>query len=106
MTGLLDWEFAHSGSPYTDLGNLLRFERDAGFAEAVLARGGDNGGDLDPSLDPALDLARAADLFALVDLAARDHDPPTSNPVTGAADALLRAIAQSGDLHATPAQLR
>lgn len=24
ITGVLDWEFAHSGSPYADLGNLLR----------------------------------------------------------------------------------
>ena len=30
VTGLLDWEFAHAGHPFTDLGNLLRFERDDG----------------------------------------------------------------------------
>lgn len=24
VTGILDWEFAHSGSPYADIGNLLR----------------------------------------------------------------------------------
>jgi len=24
VTGVLDWEFAHSGSPYADMGNLLR----------------------------------------------------------------------------------
>jgi len=88
VTGLLDWEFAHSGSPYTDVGNLLRFERDEPFTTAVLAEWGD------------LDLARAADLYALVDLAARDHEPDVSNPVTSAADALLRAMAASGDLHA------
>lgn len=94
VTGLLDWEFAHSGSPYTDLGNLLRFERDEAFTAAVLAAYGD--------LDVCLELARAADLVALVDLAARDHDTATRNPVTTAADTLLRVMAESGDLHAPP----
>ena len=102
VTGLLDWEFAHSGSPYTDLGNLLRFERDAAFTRAVLGQYGDP--DRDPALD--LDLARAADLYALVDLAARDHDPASRNPVTTAAGALLRAIAETGDLHATSSSRR
>ena len=78
VTGLLDWEFVHSGSPYADLGNLLRFERDAAFTRAVLGQYGDP--DRDPA--PELDLARAADLYALVDLAARDHDPASRNPVT------------------------
>ena len=49
VTGLVDWEFAHAGHPYTDLGNLLRFERDPAFTDAVLAaytarRGGRAGG--------------------------------------------------------------
>ena len=30
VTGVLDWEFAHSGHPVTDLGNLLRFDRAPG----------------------------------------------------------------------------
>ena len=30
ITGLIDWEFAHAGSPYADLGNLLRFSRGPG----------------------------------------------------------------------------
>ena len=69
VTGLLDWEFAHAGHPFTDLGNLLRFERDPAFTDAVLAaytarRGRTAAAD-------ALALARAADLWALVDLAAR-----------------------------------
>ncbi|MEZ5095195.1 MAG: phosphotransferase [Nocardioides sp.] len=90
VTGVVDWEFAHSGSPYTDVGNLLRFDRDPDLVAAVLARWGD------------LDLARAADLTALVDLAARDHDPASRNPVTREAHRLLRAIVASGDLHAVP----
>ena len=62
--------------------------------------------DLDPSVavvipdagDDVLDTARAADLFALVDLAARRGE----NPVTERAHDLLRAVAVSGDLHAVP----
>lgn len=96
VTGLLDWEFAHSGHPFTDLGNLLRFERQPSYVEAVLGawcerRGG--------TPDEALGLARAADLWALVDLAARAGD----NPVADRAAALLLAIAEAGDLHAIPA---
>ena len=29
VVGVVDWEFAHAGSPYTDIGNFSRFERDA-----------------------------------------------------------------------------
>ena len=72
VTGLLDWEFAHAGHPFTDLGNLLRFDREPAFAEAVLAAyaraSRRDAGD-------ALDLARAADLWALVDLAGRRGEP-------------------------------
>jgi len=95
VTGLLDWEFAHSRHPFTDLGNLLRFDRRPAYVAAVLAawceRRGGNPQD-------ALDLARAADLWALVDLAARAGD----NPVAGRAAALLGEIARTNDLHATP----
>jgi aminoglycoside phosphotransferase (APT) family kinase protein len=95
VTGVLDWEFAHSGHPFTDLGNLLRFDRRPAFVDAVLAswcarRGG--------TPDQALQLARAADLWALVDLAARRRQ----NPVAGRADEYLAAIARTGDLHALP----
>ena len=99
VTGLLDWEFAHSGSPYTDLGNLLRFERDAVFTRAVLAAYSE----LLPASEAGPDLlerARAADLFALVELATRRG----SNPVADAADALLLRIAQRGDFNAVPEQ--
>jgi aminoglycoside phosphotransferase (APT) family kinase protein len=96
VTGLLDWEYAHAGLPGTDLGNLLRFDRRPPFAEGVLSayrKGVPDAG------DDVLDLARAADLFALVDLAARRGE----NPVAERAHHLLRAIARSGDLHAVPA---
>jgi aminoglycoside phosphotransferase (APT) family kinase protein len=95
VTGLLDWEFAHAGHPYTDLGNLLRFDRQPAFVEAVLdtyvARHGGAPAE-------ALDLARAADLWALVDLAARRGQ----NPVADRAHELLLAIASSGDPSTPP----
>lgn len=90
VTAVLDWEYAHAGHPYADLGNLVRFERNPTLVDAVLAaytdrRGGDAA--------TALALARAADLTALVDLAARVGE----NPVADRAHALLLAIARTGD---------
>ncbi|MEP7736914.1 aminoglycoside phosphotransferase family protein [Nocardioides sp. 31GB23] len=94
VTGVLDWEFAHAGHPFTDLGNLLRFDRRPAFHDAVLATYADLRG-LD--VRRALDLARAADLPALVELASRAG----ANPVCDRAAVRLRAIIASGDLHAT-----
>ena len=94
VTGLLDWEFAHAGVPGTDLGNLLRFERDEVFSCAVLD--GYRGRVVDAEED-LIGLARAADLAALVDLAARRGE----NPVTEAAHHLLLAMVRAGDLEAT-----
>ncbi len=95
VTGVLDWEYAHAGHPWTDLGNLLRFDRHPAYASAVLdawvsLRGGDAA--------TVLDGARSADLWALVDLASRAGE----NPVADRADELLRAIADAGDVHAWP----
>jgi aminoglycoside phosphotransferase (APT) family kinase protein len=102
LTGLLDWEFAHAGSPVTDLGNLLRFDRDPWFVSAVadgyLEVAGHLGEFGGRDRGRLLDLARAADLVALTELAGRRGQ----NPVADRADALLRAIATSGDLHAVP----
>ena len=95
LTALVDWEFAHAGHPWTDVGNLLRFERHPAYVDAVLQswtalRGG--------ASDELLEGARAADLWALVDLASRVG----ANPVADRADTLLRRIAETGDLHAPP----
>ena len=95
VAALVDWEYAHAGHPYTDLGNLLRFERDPAFTTAVLdayvaRRGG--------TPAEALALARAADLWALLDLAPRR----SQNPVAEAADRLLREIARTRDVQAWP----
>jgi aminoglycoside phosphotransferase (APT) family kinase protein len=70
VTGLLDWEFAHAGLPGTDLGNLLRFDREPVFAEAVIdgylrVAGHVDGLDSPGGRQRLLDRARAADLLAL-----------------------------------------
>lgn len=93
VTGVVDWEFAHAGSPYADLGNLLRSDRDPAFVDAVLAG---YRAFMPGTPDDLLDRARAADLFALVDLAARDVE----NVVVLAAKDLLSAVARTGNLHA------
>ncbi len=97
VTSVLDWEFAHAGHPATDLGNLVRFDRSPAYVAAVLAGYRERvppdeaGGDL-------LERARAADLAALLGLAVRAGQ----NPVADRAEALLRAIATTGDVHAVP----
>lgn len=95
VTGVLDWEFAHAGHPWTDLGNLLRFERDPSYVGGVLGAWTTRHGGAVAEL---LDGARAADLWALVDLASRERD----NPVADRSATLLRAVAQAGDVHAWP----
>jgi aminoglycoside phosphotransferase (APT) family kinase protein len=96
VTGVVDWEFAHAGHPFTDLGNVLRVDRAPAYVEAVLGVYADRFG---TAPGEALALARAADLWALVDLAARRGE----NPVATRAEASLREIARTGDLHAVPA---
>jgi len=93
ITGVLDWEFAHAGSPWGDLGNLLRFDREPVLAEAVLAA---FRAFMPTVPDDVLDRARSADLFALVELAAREED---HEPVVRSRE-LLAAVARTGDLHA------
>lgn len=95
VVAVLDWEYAHAGHPWTDLGNLLRLERHPAYVAAVLdAWVGVRGGD--PAV--VLEGARSADLWALVDLASRAGE----NPVADRAETLLRAIAETGDVHAWP----
>lgn len=95
VTGLVDWEFAHAGSPYTDLGNLTRFERHPDFVEAVLESFVERAPVL--AADP-LRMSRYADLWALVELAGGVQ----SNPVRELAAELLRAQARAGDVLAWP----
>ncbi|MGB0100104.1 MAG: phosphotransferase, partial [Nocardioides sp.] len=93
VVGVLDWEFAHAGHPFTDLGNLLRFDREGAWVDGVLAAYADLRG---TPPRRALELARAADLYALAELASRDGQ----NPVATRAAARLAAIVREQDPHA------
>lgn len=95
VTAVVDWEYAMAGSPFADLGNLLRFERGNDWTRRVL----DHFVAVTPPApaDPLL-LGYASDLWALIDLAAR----PARNPVTDAASHLLAVMASTGDLAARP----
>jgi len=95
ITAVLDWEFAHAGHPATDLGNVLRFDRAPAYVDGVLSaycerRGGDP--------EEVARLARAADLWALVELAGRRGD----NPVAARAHDLLLGVARARDAGWTP----
>ncbi len=46
VSAVLDWEFAFSGSPLHDIGNMLRFEQPPGFAAGFADGFRDGGGDL------------------------------------------------------------
>jgi aminoglycoside phosphotransferase (APT) family kinase protein len=94
VTGVLDWEFAHAGHPSTDLGNVLRFDRDPAYVDGVLRAYADLRG---TAPGRALELARAADLHALADLATREGENPVATRVAGR----LRAIVREQDWHAT-----
>ncbi len=89
ITGLIDWEFAHAGSPYADLGNLLRFSEDQVLAGAVL----DELREMDLG-ERLVDLGRAADLWALLDLAERAAE----HEVAAAAHRLVSRMADTGTL--------
>ena len=96
VTGLVDWEYTHAGSPLTDAGNLLRFRDHPDFEAAFAARFFDAA----PALptDP-VSVARALDLLSLFDLALRDQATP--NPITRRAVALVAETARTGTLAAS-----
>ena len=83
VTALLDWELAHVGSAWTDLGQLLRGREDDGawtravltaYADLAPRPGRGRGGPAGHA--ELLALARAADLCSLVDLATRAEPVP------------------------------
>ncbi len=94
VTALLDWEFAYAGAPYADYGNLTRFDRDGRITEPLR----DTFVELAPGIRDVDQRGRAADLWALVELAGR----VPSNAVCELASTLLLAQARTGNLHAWP----
>jgi aminoglycoside phosphotransferase (APT) family kinase protein len=94
VTGVLDWEFAYAGAPLADVGNLLRFAEDAVFDGAVAAAYAERAPDVP---DGWIEVARALDLYALIDLSAREVP---ANPVVRAARDLLRTTARTRTLAA------
>ncbi|GIP38974.1 hypothetical protein J31TS4_22540 [Paenibacillus sp. J31TS4] len=66
VTAVLDWEFAFSGSPMADIGNLLRYEpRGSRFTEAFLGSYEQHGGRLPADWELR---SRLEDLVALCDM--------------------------------------
>jgi aminoglycoside phosphotransferase (APT) family kinase protein len=70
ISAVLDWEFAFSGSPLTDVGNMLRFRAGGppGFAGGFVAGYRDAGGQLP---ERWREISEALDLYALVDFLTR-----------------------------------
>lgn len=86
ITAVLDWEFAFSGSPLHDIGNMLRFggERPPVFAAGFTEGFRDGGGELPPGWR---ETSEALDLFALADLLTR----PVGHHYFGRAVTAVRA---------------
>jgi len=70
VSAVLDWEFAFSGSPLVDIGNMRRFraERPPGFDAAFTGGYQDAGGRLPPDWR---EVSEALDLYALADFLTR-----------------------------------
>jgi len=85
ISAVLDWEFAFSGSPLTDVGNMLRFSSryPPGFADGFIAGYQEAGGPLPPGWR---EISEALDLYALADFLTR----PPGHPYFGKAVSLIR----------------
>jgi fructokinase len=70
ISAVLDWEFAFSGSPLVDIGNMLRLrhEHPPGFDDGFIGGYRDAGGPLPPDWR---EVSEALDLYALADLLTR-----------------------------------
>jgi aminoglycoside phosphotransferase (APT) family kinase protein len=90
VTGIIDWEFAFSGTPFFDLGNLLRapLGRLSGFADGLVEGYRAAGGVLP---DDWRALAAMTDLLAWVESAARPH--ASAEFLTSARQAIAETIA-------------
>ncbi|WP_152360340.1 phosphotransferase family protein [Microlunatus speluncae] len=84
VTAVLDWEFAFSGSPLVDIGNMLRFPDETGgpYADGFVA-GYAAHADLP---DDWRELSLALDLYALAEFLTR----PTDHPFFARAIAVIR----------------
>ena len=89
VSAVLDWEFAFSGSPLTDIGNMLRFREDypPGFDGAFIAGYTGAGGRLPPDWR---EISEALDLYALADFLTR---PPGHRYFGRAVAAIRRRLA-------------
>jgi aminoglycoside phosphotransferase (APT) family kinase protein len=94
VTGVLDWEYAYAGAPLADVGNLLRFAEDEVFDSAVAGAYAERAPDVE---DGWLEVARALDLYSLIDLAGREAP---ANPIVSGARDLLLATAHTRTLAA------
>jgi aminoglycoside phosphotransferase (APT) family kinase protein len=92
VSAVLDWEFAFSGSPLTDIGNMLRFrdEQPPGFADGFLGGYQDAGGPLPPDWR---EVSEALDLYALADLLTR---PPGHRYFGRAVTAVRKRLDRGG----------
>ncbi len=93
VTAVLDWEFAFSGSPLTDIGNMLRFgdQIPEPFGPEFIAGYQAAGGEL-----PARwrQISQALDLYALADFLTR----PPDHEFVGQAAAVIRDRLQAAGL--------
>lgn len=89
VSAVLDWEFAFSGSPLTDIGNMLRFrdEQPPGFGDGFIGGYQDAGVPLPPDWR---EVSEALDLYALADLLTR---PPGHRYFGRAVSALRKRLA-------------
>ncbi|MGA8454714.1 MAG: phosphotransferase, partial [Streptosporangiaceae bacterium] len=91
ISAVLDWEFAFSGSPLTDVGNMLRFRAcgPPGFAGGFVAGYRDAGGRLP---ERWREISEALDLYALADFLTR----PPGHRYFGKAVAALKDRLERG----------
>jgi aminoglycoside phosphotransferase (APT) family kinase protein len=85
ISAVLDWEFAFSGSPLTDIGNMLRFRGayPRSFGDGFIAGYREAGGELPPDWR---ELSEALDLYALADFLTR----PPGHPYFAKAVSVIR----------------
>lgn len=88
---MLDWEFAYSGCPYADPGNVARFGADypAGFLRQFRAAFAEQSPELAPGWQR---IGRVLDMFALSELVTR----PAGHRIADRAADVVRAWTAGG----------